>query len=341
MHTDEARDSFSVKCIKIVQPLGDFYIASMSSNQLVEITEFDVRRIMMEDREVERYLGIQRPLDLKRVKQIAKYVDSPDACFPTGVIVAIQGDCIEINDDETELTISNVVPEKEGDLQILYRQIAKVLDGQHRLEGLRLAALNGYTETFEINVSIFVDADIADQANIFSTVNLAQTKVNKSLAYDLFDVMHTRSPQKTCHNIAVTLDKTEGSPFYKKIKRLGIATPGRSNEMMTQAAIVEPLLRLISSDPPEDRRTYLKNSEPDKVTSPELLARHPLQHLFVDEEDFKITDIIWDYFSVVQDKWPEIWNTNERGVVLNRTNGYRALIRFLTYLFAEGELRRC
>jgi len=33
---------------------------------------------------------------------------------------------------------------------------------------------------FDVNVSIFVDADIADQATVFATVNLAQTKVTEA-----------------------------------------------------------------------------------------------------------------------------------------------------------------
>ncbi len=54
---------------------------------------------------------------------------------------------------------------------------------------------------------------MAQQANIFSTVNLSQTKVNRSLAYDLFALAASRSPQKTCHDIAVALDRGKNSPL--------------------------------------------------------------------------------------------------------------------------------
>src|SRR5882762_10468420 len=89
--------------------------------------------------------------------------------------------------------------------------------------------------TFQLSVSVFVDIDMEDQAYIFSTVNLAQTKVNRSLAYDLFELANSPSPQKTCHNIAVALDTITVSPFHKRIKRLGSATPGRNSETITQA----------------------------------------------------------------------------------------------------------
>ena len=85
-------------------------------------------------------------------------------------------------------------------------------------------------QSFEVNVAIFIGVDIADQAAIFSTVNLAQTKVNRSLVYDLFEYSKTRSPEKTCHDVAVLLDRVPESPFFEKIKRLGVATEGRFGE---------------------------------------------------------------------------------------------------------------
>ncbi len=50
-----------IKCIKIKQPIGEFYIGSINSKHLKEITFSDVRR-MEGERGFESYLGIQRPL---------------------------------------------------------------------------------------------------------------------------------------------------------------------------------------------------------------------------------------------------------------------------------------
>jgi DGQHR domain-containing protein len=323
----EDKTSFVVKYLKVSQPIGDFYIASMTAKRLVQITEFDVRRVLIDQRDVERYLGIQRPLIPKRVKEIGLYVRTMDACFPTGVIIAIPAKCIELDEDKNEMTISNYVEGVDEEDNVLYKKIARVLDGQHRLAGLE-----DFDGIFEINVSIFVDADIADQANIFSTVNLAQTKVSKSLVYDLFDLMKSRSPQKICHNIAVTLDRDKDSPFYKMIKRLGASTPGRSGETLTQAAFVEPLLQMISENPMLDRDFYLRGKKPIKIDEG-ALKKYPFQHMFVDERDFDITDILWNYFSAAKDRWSTAWASRDRGVMLNRTNGYRALMRFLGYLY--------
>src|SRR5258708_14160025 len=187
---------------------------------------------------------------------------------------------------------------------------------------------------FEVNVSIFVDIDIADQAYIFSTVNLAQTKVNRSLVYDLFDLAKSRSPQKTCHNIAVALDRVTGSPFHKRIKRLGVATEGRFGETLTQATVVQALLPYLSDTPVVDRDIYLRGGKPEKVgpvDSKKLIFRN----MFIDEKDFQIGDVVMNYFSSVKSKWTEAWERNDKGAILSRTNGFRGFARFLRPAYLE------
>jgi len=323
-------------CIRVEQPIGSFYIGTITGDDLCEITWVDVRRIEGE-RGFETYLGIQRPLDAKRVEQLIEYVASPDACFPTAVIIAVPAVCASYDEDRLEMTLREYLEPGDGEETIDFRQIAKVIDGQHRIEGLRAHR----SMKFEVNVSVFVDMDIADQAYVFSTVNLAQTKVNKSLVYDLFDLAKTRSPQKTCHNIAVALDRNEKSPFYERIKRLGVSTQGRFNETITQATFVESLLRYISRNANQDRNLYLRRKIPPKATSQEL-KELVFRNMFIDEKDLEITDVIWNYFDAVRERWPKAWNYLGRGLMLNKTNGFRALMRFLrpTYLHvsAPGEV---
>ena len=114
---------------------------------------------------------------------------SIDATFPTSIVLAVKGECAEFEDGN--LTLSESVDAETGEV-ISFAEVASILDGQHRVEGLKEAN----ADDFEVPVSIFVDADISDQAYIFATVNLAQTKVNKSLVYDLLDYATARSPQE-------------------------------------------------------------------------------------------------------------------------------------------------
>ena len=119
------------KVIKVSQPLGDFFIGNIKARDLVKISYADVRRIEGEDREVERYLGIQRPLDKSRVLKIRKYLESPDAAFPTGVVLAVDQHCAEF-DQGGELIIKPYLADFSED-SITIDKVAKVLDGQHRI----------------------------------------------------------------------------------------------------------------------------------------------------------------------------------------------------------------
>jgi DGQHR domain-containing protein len=314
--------------------LGDFYIASINYKELCAVTFADVRRIKKE-REVETYLGIQRPLSPNRVKGLAQYVTAVDACFPTGVIVAVEDRCASYDEATKMMTLTEDISEVNP---TPYEKIARVLDGQHRIAGLE----EGFKgPRFEMNISIFVAMDIAEQANVFATVNLAQTKVNKSLGYDLFDLAKARSPQKTCHNIAVALDSNDKSPFFQRIKRLGVATEGRFNETITQATVVESLMVYISDNPELDRDLFLRGKPPSPIDSDEA-QRLILRNMFLKEKDMEIADCIWNLFSAVRKRWPQGWEAKGAGSMLNKTNGFRAFMRFLRpaylYLTSPGNV---
>lgn len=320
---DEGSVEFSVNAIPLKQPIGEFLIASIPSKRLCDITYFDVRR-MLKERDIETYLGIQRPLMQNRVDELQRYVRTVDACFPTAVILAVNSKCAEFDPTTNRLTLRND-PNPDNDTDpTYYRNIAKVLDGQHRIAGL----WDYPGDNFEVNVSIFIDIDLEDQSYIFSTVNLAQTKVNKSLAYDLSELTKSHSPQKTCHNIAVALDQIEASPLHHRIKRLGTATPGRSMELLTQATFVESLMPFISGTPTTDRDVLKRGGKLPPPTAVEM-EKYPLRPYFIAGDDLKIGDVLFRYFSAVRDRWPDPWNTNEKGAILNRTNGFRALMRAL------------
>jgi DGQHR domain-containing protein len=332
MKHQEDPKSFSFPVQKVRQPIGEFYIGVLDARRLCEITEFDVRRILRE-RGFETYLGIQRPLNQKRVEEIAQYVTTIDACFPTSVVLSVDGVCAAYDETHGTLTLSNYLDAEDPKKDVFYRQIAKVIDGQHRIEGLKKFA----GASFDINVCIFVDIDVAQEGYIFSTVNLTQTKVSKSLAYDLFDLARSRSPQKLCHNVAVALDSNEKSPFHQRIKRLGVATEGRFNETLTQATFVEALLPYLSRDPVLDRDLYMRG-KPLRKAGAEESQSLIFRNMMIDEKDIAIADVVWNYFDAVRLRWPHAWNATGRGKILNRTNGFRGLMRFLreAYLHITG-----
>ena len=136
--------------LRATQPIGDLYFAVMSSTDVGLIAYFDVRRVLVKERDVERYLGIQRPLHPKRVADLKKYVNFSDATFPTSIILAIDDDYATYDTEKMQLPVRNY-REGEDRPSTNIRKIARVIDGQHRIEGL--FSFKG--STFEVPVTIF------------------------------------------------------------------------------------------------------------------------------------------------------------------------------------------
>ncbi|MCP6440608.1 hypothetical protein NL474_29630, partial [Klebsiella pneumoniae] len=79
----------------------------------------DVRR--KDGRDLERYIGTQRDLSEGRVAEIRKYVNTVDACFPTGIILSISSENVRIT--ETLDGAMALAIDRQND-------VAKIIDGQ-------------------------------------------------------------------------------------------------------------------------------------------------------------------------------------------------------------------
>lgn len=97
----------------------------------------------------------------------------------------------------------------------------------------------------------------------------------------------------------------------------------------------------ISSTPKSDRDSLLRGQKLDKIYGDDLY-KMPFRNLFIDGKDLEITDIVFNYFDAIRKKWPGAWEDHGRGMMLNRTNGFRALMRFLRHAYldiaAPGEI---
>jgi DGQHR domain-containing protein len=313
----------------VTQPVGTFYLAKISPDDLVYITFVDIRHIEKEGRDIERVIGIQRPLSKNRIKELQQYVNLSDATFPSSIIISIS----TFGDEERQTQNVSYDPGRRL-LRIRRDQkVAKVIDGQHRIEGLR--ALTEENKPFETIITVLVDADLEQQAMMFATINKSQTKVHKSLVYDLFEFAENRSPEKSCHNIAVLLNQKENSPFKDRIKILGTADDA-SIETITQATFVESLLRHITNDPVRDRDFMRRH--PARALPPvgkDDATRFVLRGLFASEQDSKIARTVWNLFEAVSRKWTLGWNSAEPGIILSRTTGFVAFMRLIRPIYVR------
>lgn len=325
--------------IKITQPIGEFYCCSISAEELYEISYADIRRLEEEQNSedgLDTYLGIQRELSSVRVNKLKEYVKSVDATFPNSIIIAIDDDFVRFDDKKLIIEFDR---SKEG-------KVAKILDGQHRLAGFegsdfKYKNQDDESQDFQLLVTIFVEADLHTQAQVFTMVNQNQTKVNKSLVYDLESLAIARSPYKTAHQIAILLNSRKDSPFYKRIKRLGVKTNGVEGELITQAAIVDNLIKLITKKASLDRDILLgkkkkflglKNAVLPDLTTADY-RRLTFRKSFNEEDDSSIALNILNYYSAIANIWPQAWDKTNKSSVLNKTVGLIATMRLLRDIF--------
>lgn len=323
----ENNNYIEISCLEIEQPIGVFYVGKIKWQELLDISYSEKRRIVDEENQIKpSYFGIQRELSEKRLKEISNYVSFQDATFPSSIVLAIPS-VTKINE---ETDIANVEYDKINKKLRIRRdkKIAHIIDGQHRIFGLEKYKednpLFADSLNFELLVSIFIDIDDDNQSMIFATINKAQTKVNKSLVYDLFELAKTRSPQRTAHNIVKLLNEEIDSPLEGMINRLGKANdPLR--ETITQSTLVESILKYISQDPMKDRDIMKRGKKLDKINDNELKIRF-FRNWFIENEDNKIAETLWNYFSAIKKHWPLAWGST----ILTKSTGIIAFLRFLS-----------
>ncbi len=322
----------NIPFIAVKQPIGSFYVASMKCTDILEIAKFDIRRIERdEDSDIDSYFGIQRRPSPSRLIEIAEYVKYIDATFPTNIVLSINTFQSEVADN----LIRNIKIEN-GTLSIRKdEKIAQIIDGQHRLMGLQRAMDEktlfdvDFFEQFELPVTIYIDMDIENQSMVFATINKAQTKVNKSLVYDLYDLANSRSPYRTAHNIVRVLNENSKSPLKHKIKMLGVAE-NKELETIAQATLVECLVKHISRKPLRDR-DKLKRKEKLNIEFDNSLV---FRKWFINEKDILIARTVTNYFLAISEKWSEAWNSNR---ILVKSTGVISFMSILSELITNSK----
>jgi DGQHR domain-containing protein len=169
--------------------------------------------------------AVQRVLNKSRIKSIKEFVLNGHMFFNTFILNWTNKDKLPVL--------------KNNKLKLfLLENAAQVLDGQHRLAGLREAI----EEKPEIGdyyalTSLCIRLNTSQAASIFLNINSEQKPVPRSLVYDLFgevedDRSHTINRAK---DIAVELNENRNSPYFSQIK-----FPGGSG-MVDLATVVSSL----------------------------------------------------------------------------------------------------
>ena len=301
--------------IKVKQPIGNFFVGKIDGKILSKDASAEVRNMKEDD--IDRRIGIQRELKASRVKEIKEYVKTSDACFPNSVILSVKQKYIEsikeIDPDIYEIKL------KESD------ETFQIIDGQHRIAGLE-----NYNEEekFEINVSLFLDMDVEQQAILFSTINSKQKGVDKNLMMDLYTMQTTRNQIKSAHYIARILNGKVDGALNGRITAFYEA-PSIGGYKITQANFIDKDVKYISGNEIQQikDRDRLKNREPLVYADEKIRKKLIFRNMFIDEQEGKIALLINNYFNAIRKRWPHAWNDN--GYVLGRAIGFNSLMAIL------------
>ncbi|MGG0847095.1 DGQHR domain-containing protein [Peribacillus simplex] len=297
-----------INLLEVNQPIGTFYIGVLNAAIIESITSIN-RRI--------ENGGVQRELSNSRVKEIKEYCDDPDATFPTPIIISLYN-------NGNQSFVNNELTFNENEI------IGEIIDGQHRARGIS-ESLN--KKAFDLPVVFMFDLTEEEKAYVFSIINSKQTKVSMSLIYDLFEISKTRSPQKTCHEIARLLNVDEDSPFYGRLKMLG----KKEGELasLSQGSFIRYLLPLISKYPEEDIRKLKRN--PNLKLNDDVNL--PFRYYFINNQDELIYKILLNLFNAVKHVFKEEW-MSPGSFILSKTTGYGAILRAFPEIYKIGYKRK-
>lgn len=163
--------SLTISASRVQQGTLTLYATSIPVRELIAPGFYSVETLDPDDANDK---GYQRLLNTSRAKKLADYIvkgqDSSDAFLPTSVFLATD----------------KAIPFDAGNRTITFDITAtgpfSVVDGQHRLEGLRMAAAkDGRVLDFEVPVNIAISLPKIAQMCHFLIVNTTQKSVDKSV----------------------------------------------------------------------------------------------------------------------------------------------------------------
>lgn len=325
--------------LKVRQPLGDFFVVSISARELLDISFSEPLKYIDNSGNVQ---GSQRPKDEKRLRQIAKYIDSVEMAFPNSIILAANYTPMgNISKDDNERWR---VDEINGEYRIIIPKqikLAAVIDGQHRLNAFEYVTNPDRFDNLQLVCSVYFDLPNSYQAFLFATINSNQKRVDRSLALEQFGYNVDDEPEKawTPEKFAVFLSRKlnidKNSPFHQHIKVAPLNAETLFGEaiqntwIISTATIVDGICELISGNPKRDRiqmqQTSILHGRSRSMIK-DLKDISPLRRAFIDGEDQLIYDIILAYFNSVKEI---LWNKADSKSYIIKTVGVQALFDIL------------
>lgn len=280
----------TVPALQFQQGEYPLLLFNLSAGDLKELSYFNPR-------DLDRTKGLQRKFDNRRSKAIANFINSENSILANNIILNLEleknglalhdvfdGHKIDIEKLKEKIKKKGAHPE--------HNKIAFVIDGQHRLRAFEQID----QDSFQLPVTALVDLSLAEAAELFVQINYNQKPVNKSHVFDLLGISENIFPKYfLLHNAVVLLQEDPSSPFYNKIKMLGVG-----KGFISQASLITAL-----------EKYKIQNTIEDEIGE--------------FDEDI-LYDVMWNFFDAVEISFSSYWGEKK---LLSKTVGIRALIKIM------------
>lgn len=243
----------------------------------------------------------QRIIKKSRLKEIHKFIDEEKGFFPNSIIINIVSDRgktlkFERSSLQAEKTISKI-----GLLHLPKRyKSAYIIDGQHRLYGY---SNSQYKSSNTIPVVAFVDLKKTDQVKLFMQINENQKAVSKDLRntlnsdllWDSDNLLDQMTAIKS--RIAINLGENRKSPLYGKI------SIGEDKRIISTQQISISL----------NKTNFLGKVTKYEIEEKGLFYSGDLEKAYV-----RISELLEKTFGYFKTHLPEIWETENNIIVINK-----------------------
>ena len=327
--------------------MGNFYVITIDPEKLRSVSFSEPMKYIDSKGKVR---GSQRDKDVKRLKEIAKYIESVEMAFPNSIILAANyTELGEISKDESERWRVEENPSGICTITIPRQtKLAAIIDGQHRLKAFDYVTKTERFTGLQLVCSVYFDLPNSYQAFLFATINSNQKRVDRSLALEQFGFNVEDESEKawTPEKFAVFLSRklnidSENSPFHKHIKVAplnpeSLFPDGQEGYwVVSTATIVDGIILLISSNPKRDRIDMQQKpvlSGRSRSMIADVRDYSPLRGLFLEGKDQVIYSTITKYFNAVS---KYLWAKASGSSYINKTVGIQGSFDLLKLILKK------
>ena len=309
-------------------------LLKLDQQEQLKVAEFSARTANSPEE------GYQRAVESTRAKRFGRWLATGNNITPASILLSIRKEDVK-NDNATCTEREANVTDSFGlldadsvDLRIQPKCSIWIVDGQHRIRGIKELAEADQKKIADVNIAFTLlwDLDAVEEATQFVTINKTQKAVRTDLAERFVAKMY-----KLRGEASIMADPN--SPIFKK-------APWLTKAMDVLDTLIDPDRNTVWTDkvllPNETRAKTMTVTQSAFTNSLETMLRPKLGPL-ANEDSYKtcdIVDIIDDYWNAIKENCPVPFEPRSEDhtpndYALQQTVGVSSLHLLLTMLLND------